>query len=286
MIEAAASLSLSAAQLIAWAEDELVSVTDTARLEAELLLAEAAGINRAAVMAQPGRKLSLEQASWLEAAVARRSRSEPLAYIVGCKEFYSLRLSITPDVLVPRPETETLVDAVLERRLLSGAKVLELGTGSGAIALALKHARPDLDITGVDCDEAALKVARANAVAHNLNVRWIRSDWYAAVARQRFDLLVSNPPYVPSRDPHFKRGLAHEPRVALDGGIDGLDAYRLIFADAKEHLASGGWLLVEHGFDQREAVTELAAASGWRFDAGIDDLSGLPRVACFRKAVS
>jgi len=286
MTAAAVSSPLSAAELMAWAEDELMSVTDTARMEAELLLAEVAGIGRAAVIAQPQRRLSFEQVSRLEAVVARRSRGEPLAYIVGCKEFYSLRLSICPDVLVPRPETETLVDAVLQRRLQAGTKVLELGTGSGAIALALKNERPDFDITAVDCDAAALAVACANAADHNLDIRWLQSDWYAAVAGQRFDLVISNPPYVPSLDPHFEQGLAHEPRVALDGGEDGLDAYRAIFGDAGNHLVPGGWLLLEHGFDQRQAVTDLAVASGYRLDAGIDDLSGLPRVACFCEAIS
>ena len=282
MSTAPASAVLEAGTLLAQAEADLCSVTDTPRLEAELLLAETAGITRAALMARPARSIGAADASRFEALVVRRCRGEPFAYLVGHREFYSLRLAVDPAVLVPRPETEILVDAALARLVKANGSVLDLGTGSGAIALALKHERGDLSITAVDCDDAALAVAQANAAAHALEIRWLKSNWYSAVASLRFDLIAANPPYVASGDTHFALSLAHEPRLALDGGADGLDAYRAILRDAHSHLVPDGWLIVEHGFDQREAVVELAEASQLRLDAVLDDLAGLPRVACFR----
>jgi release factor glutamine methyltransferase len=281
MIVAALPSSMTIADWAAWAEALLDPVTDIPRLEAELLIAESSGLGRASIIAHPDRVLNPDVASLLEALVTRRASGEPLAYIVGKKEFYSLSFSVGPAVLVPRPETETLVDAALERIPRDDAKVLDLGTGSGAIALALKHERPDLDVTAVDIDPAALEIARANAKAMGLAVNWLRSDWFAALGDQRFDLIVSNPPYVASDDAHFDQGLDYEPRIALDGGKDGLDAYREIFEHAKAYLAPNGLLLVEHGFDQREAVATLARSVGLRLETGIDDLAGLPRVAGF-----
>ena len=261
-------------------------MTDAGRLEAELLLADSAGIGRASVMAHPERRIDPEQARRLEAAVGRRRSGEPLAYILGSKEFFSLSLQVRAGVLVPRPETELLVEASLERLTGKGARLLDLGTGSGAIALALKAARPDLSVTAVDFDRSALDVARANARQLGLEIRFVESDWFSALPGEYFDLVVSNPPYVSSTDRHFESGLAFEPRVALDGGPDGLDAYRRIFADVSEHLATNGMLLVEHGFDQREAVVELARAEGLSVEATLDDLAGLPRVASFRGRAS
>lgn len=273
--------SLTTADLVAWAEQKLEPVADTARLEAELLLAETAGLQRASVIAHPERTLSFEQAALFESLVARRSQGEPLAYIVGHREFYSLSLQVGPDVLVPRSETETLVDAALERIPGPEARVVDLGTGSGAIALALKAERPDLQVTAIDADAGALAVAKANAEALGIEVAWLESNWFAALTGQQFDLIVSNPPYVASGDAHFDQGLRHEPRIALDGGRDGLDAYREILGSARAYLAPKGWLLVEHGFEQRSALKDLAQASGLRLEQGIDDLAGLPRVACF-----
>lgn len=273
------------AELVRSVSGRLAAVTDTARLEAELLLAESSGLGRAALIARPDQQLEAGQIEWLEEAVARRERGEPLAYVVGNKEFYSLPLSVSPAVLVPRPETELLVDAALERLGRAAARVLDLGTGSGAIALALKSERPTLDVTGIDCDCAALAVARKNADTLDLDVRWIASDWFAALAPgERFDLIVSNPPYVPAADPHFATSISHEPRLALDGGVDGLDAYRAIFTAAGAFLAPGGALIVEHGFDQRDAVIALAEANGFRLESAWDDLAGLPRGACFTGA--
>lgn len=281
-----AEAPVTAAELVAWAEAEIASVTDAGRLEAELLLADSAGIGRTSVMAHPERRIGPEQASRLEAAVERRRRGEPLAYILGSKEFFSLPLQVTASVLVPRPETELLVEAALARLTREGVRLLDLGTGSGAIALALKHARPDLTITAVDCDRSALEVARANARRLDLEIRFLESDWFSGLAGQRFELIVSNPPYVASADRHLDTALAFEPRVALDGGVDGLDAYRRIFADVSQHLAPDARLLVEHGHDQREAVVGLARAEGLSLEAVLDDLAGLPRVASLRGPAS
>jgi len=285
MSEAATMSQVTIGALLRSIAARLAGVTGTARLEAELLLAEFAGLGRAALIARPEQGLDREQLARLERAVCRRERGEPLAYVLGRKEFYSLSLAVGPAVLVPRPETESAVDAALERIGQRQARVLDLGTGSGAIALALKAQQPRLDLTGIDRDPAALAIARHNARALGLEVRWLESDWFTALAPgERFDLIVSNPPYVRSADPHFGASIAHEPRLALDGGADGLDAFRLIFAGAGAHLVSGGALIVEHGFDQREAVIALAESQGFRLESAWDDLAGLARGASFSES--
>lgn len=275
--------SLTAGDLVGRSAEQLAAITDTARLEAEILVATTAGLQRSSVIARPERPLSQDTVRRVAMAVARRLRGEPIAYILGRKEFYSLPLAVSADVLVPRPETETLVEAALDRLPRLGSRVLDLGTGSGAIALALKHARPDLDVTAVDSSRAALAVARANGAALGLEVDWRLASWFEAVVGERFELVVSNPPYVASADPQFDAALAHEPRVALDGGPEGLDAYRCIFRSARSHLAPKGRLIVEHGFAQRDAVVLAAVGAGLSCEACLDDLAGLPRVACFRE---
>ena len=271
----------SVGELIARAEAALVAASDTPRLDAELLLAASAGLDRAAVIAHPERRLGREAADGFEAAVARRRAGEPLAYIVGCKEFYSLSLEVSREVLVPRPETERLVEAAFGTLRETDRRALDLGTGSGAIALALKHERPDLEVTAVDRSASALEVARRNARALGLEVYLSQSNWFSALGRQRFDIILSNPPYVPSGDPHFERGIGHEPRIALDGGADGLDAIRAMLREAGEFLEPGGRLLLEHGYDQREAVVEIAAGHALVLTGAHDDLAGRPRVVCF-----
>lgn len=263
--------------LLAWAERELRRVSDSARLDAELLLADSAGIARAAVIAHPERFVGETEARKLAAAVARRSRGEPLAYITGRREFYSIDLSVDASVLVPRPETELLVEHALVGLPAENASVLDLGTGSGAIALAIKRERAGCEVVGVDVCASALAVARANAARLGLDVQFLESDWFAALDGKGFDAIVANPPYVASGDPAFA-GLVHEPRRALDGGPDGLDAYRQIFARAPAHLKAGGALLVEHGADQRAALTDMAPAAGLAVAAIVDDLAGLPRL--------
>ena len=180
-------------------------------------------------------------------------------------------------MLIPRPETELLVElALVAIEGLAGPAVLDVGTGSGAIALAVKRARPDAQVTASDASAAALGVASANAARLALDVRFVESQWFAALGAQRFDVIVSNPPYV--RSAEVTGALAREPRLALDGGADGLDAYRQILADAGPHLTPAGALLLEHGDDQRAALRDVATAAGWRVVAMHDDLAARPRV--------
>jgi release factor glutamine methyltransferase len=273
----------SIAQLLAVAEQDLVPASVAARLEAELLLSMSTGSNRATLLAFPERAVSVESVALFRSAIERRARGEPLAYITGEKEFYALQLRVSPDVLVPRADTEVLVDVALQHLDAEPhASVLDLGTGSGAIALALKQQCPSAQVTAVDCDAAALAIARGNALRLGLEVRFVESHWFEALQDERFDLTVGNPPYVPSRDPHFAGPLKFEPRVALDGGNDGLDAYRAIFAAASLHVTARGLLLLEHGYDQRHALLELAAAHGFEVRQAHEDLAGIPRVAVFR----
>jgi release factor glutamine methyltransferase len=264
-------------ELLAWAERELRPVSDSARLDAELLLADSAGMARATLIAHPDRFVGETEALRFAAAVGRRSRGEPLAYITGRREFYSIDLAVDAAVLVPRPETELLVEHALLGLPAANARVLDLGTGSGAIALAIKRERPDCEVIGVDSSAAAVAVARANAARLGLDVAFLESDWFAVLDGERFDAIVANPPYIASGDPAFG-SLAHEPRAALDGGPDGLDACRAILAAAAAHLKPGGVLLVEHGAGQRAALAALARASGLAVAAVVDDLAGLPRL--------
>jgi len=219
------------------------------------------------------------------ALAARRREGEPLAYILGEREFYGLELRVTPAVLIPRPETELLVELALARLPANaGVRVLDLGTGSGAIAVALAKRRPHARVTAVDVDYAALGVARANAKRHGVNVRFFCGDWFGALPGESFDLIVSNPPYVAAGDPHLGMGdLCFEPQRALVGGADGLDCIRAIVTKAEAHLHSGAWLLFEHGYDQAEACRALLEAQGYEEVQSWPDLAGIPRVSGGKK---
>lgn len=205
----------------------------------------------------------------------RRSRGEPVAYLLGRKEFYGLELAVNPSVLIPRPETELLVDLVLERE---PASILELGTGSGAIALAIKRQRAAARVVAVEASAAALAVARRNAIKHSLEIEFRHGIWFAPVAGERFALVVSNPPYVASGDPHLA-DLKYEPWQALVAGADGLDAIRWIVRGAREHLAPGAWLLLEHGSEQERAVRDLLIEAGFEAVSTWPDLAGIARVS-------
>jgi len=249
-------------------------------LENRILLCHALGLARVALITQSERALTGGEAARLEALLRRRLAGEPIAYIVGRREFFGLPFQVGPGVLIPRPDTELLVELALAR-LPPGAHMLDMGTGSGAIAVACAHSRKDARVTALDLSEDALAIARANAAANGAAVRFLRSDWYAAVAGERFALIASNPPYIAAGDPHLAEGdLRFEPVGALTDGADGLSALRRIVADAPHHLESGGWLLLEHGYDQAAAVRELLAARGlqevqsWRDLAGIERVSG------------
>lgn len=251
-------------------------------LETRILLMHALGLTRVQLITQSERCLTAEEAQRFTALVQRRIAGEPIAYITGQREFFGLPFSVTKDVLIPRPETELLVELALERAP-HGARVLDLGTGSGAIAIAIAHSRPDLQLTALDSSAAALAIAQQNAV-HNLPaqaVRFLHSDWYRALtADEQFELIISNPPYIVAGDTHLRQGdLRFEPIGALTDHADGLSALRTIVKDAAAHLVAGGWLLLEHGYDQSAAVRELLIAEGYRQVQSWRDLAGIERAS-------
>lgn len=254
-----------------------------ARLEAQALAAHALEVSRTWLVAHGRDRLAAELQDKVEALFRRRCQGEPVAYIVGQREFYGRPIRVSPATLIPRPETEHLVEAALQRAP-QNARVLDIGTGSGCIALSLKLERPDLMVTAVDVSAAALGIARANAAELNAEVEFIESDLFTALDGRRFDLIASNPPYVPEADEHLSQGdLRFEPPNALASGPDGLDAIRLIVDQAKAHLAPGGWLLFEHGYDQGEAVQDLLKAAGYGEVFLEQDLAGQPRVSGGRR---
>jgi release factor glutamine methyltransferase len=242
--------------------------------EARLLLAEATGFSQASVIAFPEKELPDDAQRRFLGFVERREKGEPIAYILGRKEFYGLDLAVTPAVLIPRPETELLVDLALERRF---ASFVDLGTGSGAIALAVKKHRPRARATAVEASAAALVIARRNAVRLALEVDFRHGRWCEPLRDERFDLIVANPPYVAEQDPHLP-DLAFEPREALVAGPDGLDALAEISRQAPGHLELGGWLLLEHGMGQDEAVRGLLEGAGLEEVQTWPDLAGISRI--------
>jgi release factor glutamine methyltransferase len=249
------------------------------RLDAQWLLGHRLQRDRAWLIAHGDAPLAPAQADGFAADCRRRAAGEPLAYLVGERGFHGLVLEVTPAVLVPRPDTETLVDWALERlQPLGGApRVLDLGTGSGAIALAVAHAHPAARVTGTDLSAAALAVAQANAQRLGLAAGWAQGAWWQAVeAGARFDLVLSNPPYIAADDPHLA-ALHHEPLLALSPGGDGLDALRQVIAGAPAHLVPDGWLLLEHGWDQADAVTGMLRRSGFQAIETRLDLGGRAR---------
>jgi release factor glutamine methyltransferase len=253
-----------------------------ARLDAQLLLLDALGRSqheRGWLLAHDDDVLGSAAAAAFRAACERRAAGEPVAYIVGVKEFFGLPLAVDASVLVPRPDTETLVEWALDV-LRGGAmpaapRVADLGTGSGAIALAIKHAVPAAQVEAVDVSPTALDVARSNGAALGLAVQWHPGHWFEPL-EGRFDLVVSNPPYVRSGDPHLA-ALRHEPLSALAAGADGLEDLRVIVASAGARLARGGWLLLEHGWDQARDVRDLLAAARFRAVQSRTDLAGIER---------
>lgn len=249
------------------------------RIDAQLLLLHALGRarhDRAWLLAHDSDALPPEAARTFSLLCARRTRGEAVAYLIGEKEFYGLRLMVDARVLIPRPDTETLVDWAIDVLAgLAAPRVLDLGTGSGAIALAIQQARPDARVDAVDRSAGALEVARANARALGLPVHFVQSDWLAGAAGP-YQLIVSNPPYIAEGDPHLP-ALAHEPQDALVSGLSGLDDIRHIVRNASAHLAAGGWLLLEHGHDQAAAVRALLAENGFTQPKSHKDLSGIER---------
>jgi release factor glutamine methyltransferase len=255
---------------------------DEARREAALLLRHVLGVSEAWLVAHGGESIDPSHAANYRALIERRARGEPVAYLTGTRGFHELDLHVTPDVLIPRPETELLVDQALQRIPMDAdCAVADLGTGSGAIALAIAKARPRARVVATDASEAALQIADANAQRLGLrNVELAQGDWCAALGDLAFDLIVSNPPYIAEGDPHLQQGdLRFEPPAALTSGVDGLDAIRIIVRDARAHLRPGGWLMLEHGFEQGLAVRELLVAEDYTEIFTIRDLEGRERVS-------
>lgn len=251
------------------------------RLEAQILLCHVIQQPRAWLVAHDRDPLPPDQTAAFEMLLQRRLQGEPIAYILGEREFYSLDFKITPAVLIPRPETELLVELALERLPDDHpCRVLDLGTGSGAVAVTLALNRPQAEVVAVDQSATALEVARENAQRLGAGkLRLIHSDWYNALDGEKFDLIVSNPPYIADADPHLTQGdVRFEPLTALASGTDGLDDIRTIIRGASAHLKSGGWLLFEHGYDQAAACRELLAQAGFEQVTSATDLAGIARV--------
>lgn len=251
------------------------------RLDARLLLEHASGCTHADLLARPETPLSAAAWAQFAAWVDRRAAGEPLAYVVGEAEFRGRRFQVTPDVLIPRPETELLIELALDRLTSVGMpRVLDLGTGSGIVAISLALECSTARTTAIDLSPAALAVARNNAGRLGASVDFFTSDWFAAVTGERFDVIAANPPYVAAGDPHLTLdGLPFEPRMALTDGADGLDCIRRIVAGAPAHLLPGGWLLFEHGHDQGEAARNLLTQAGFKGTFTHPDLAGLDRVS-------
>jgi len=257
------------------------------RADAEILLAHVLGRPRAWLFAHGPDPLGEEPGERFDALLTRRRAGEPVAYLTGTQGFWTLDLEVSPATLVPRPETERLVEVALARIPLDAeARVADLGTGSGAIALAIARERPRATVVATDASEAAMQVAQRNATRNRLgNVVFRLGDWLAPIAGERFDLIASNPPYIAEGDPHLEQGdLRFEPPTALSSGADGFDALRTIIAGAPACLAAGGWLLLEHGWEQGAAVRALLHAAGFFDVETARDLENRERVTLGRTA--
>jgi len=269
-------------QIIRQATQQLAASSSSPRLDAEVLLMFVTGLTRTALITRAQEALLPEHEERLHALLARRARGEPVAYLTGRREFWSLDLCVTPDVLIPRPDTELLVEQALA--CIPGESewtIADLGTGSGAVALAIAKERPRCRVIATDASDAALAIAQANAIRLAIaNIEFRHGEWLDPLADEVLDMIVSNPPYIAEQDPHLTQGdVRFEPRSALVAGADGLSAIRVIACDARWHLRRGGFLLLEHGFDQAPAVRAVLVGQGYEAVATCPDLQGLPRVS-------
>ncbi len=260
--------------------EELTTSMD--RTDAVVIMSEVLGVNRAWIAANPMRILTEGEDARIDSLAVQRAMGQPVAYMLKRREFYGRDFAVDSSVLIPRPETETLVEAALAR-MAPRDTCLDLGTGSGAIAVTIACQRPESHIVATDVSPDALRVARANADRHHCGgrIEFLQGSWFEPVGARRFDVIVANPPYVADGDPHLGRGdLRFEPRHALtDGSADGLDSIRAIVAGAPAYLEGGGWLLFEHGFDQAEGAHALLEAAGFGSIVCLPDLAGIARVA-------
>jgi len=272
------------AALLYQATSRLNKTSDTPALDAELLLCAVCGIDRSAVTRDQSLVLTNRQRDFFSTLINRRAAGEPIAYLLQRKEFWSQELLVSPEVLIPRPETELLVEQALEHLPDQPCNVADLGTGSGAIALAIATERPNVQVTATDISQSALEVAMKNAVRLGVqNVTFQQGDWFTPLADQHYRLIVSNPPYVRVGDPRLEVGTLYEPVDALLSGYDGLDALRVICAAARRYLDHQGVLILEHACDQKIAVHELLSQGGFETIVCNTDLAGKPRVTWGRR---
>ena len=259
---------------------QLNHCSETPAVDCELLLCHVLDVERSYLKTWPDRELNSADQEQFQQLLERRMQGEPVAYLIGTQGFWTLDLNVSPDTLIPRPETELLVEAALELELPEKSKVLDLGTGTGAIALALASERSQWQISAVDLMPNAVQLASANCQRHQLdNVEIFQSRWFTEIPAQRFDLIVSNPPYIEDGDIHLTQGdVRFEPASALVSGSDGLDDLRLLIAESVDYLADGGWLIVEHGYQQGPAVRELFKQTGFAQVETRQDLNDLERI--------
>jgi release factor glutamine methyltransferase len=260
----------------------MLTASASPRLDAEVLLMHVTGLARTALITRAQELLPAEHEKRLHDLLTRRARGEPVAYLTGRREFWSLDLYVTPDVLIPRPETELLVEQALAHIPVDAEwTVADLGTGSGAVTLAIAKERPRCRVIATDTSEAALAIARANAIHLAItNIEFRHGAWLDPLADEVLDMIVSNPPYIAEQDPHLTQGdVRFEPRSAFVAGAEGLSAIRVIACDARRHLRRGGLLLLEHGFDQAPAVRAVLVGQGYKAVATCPDLQELPRVS-------
>jgi release factor glutamine methyltransferase len=265
-----------------WGRDRISACSETARLDAELLLAFCLDKPRSYIYGRPEQELSESCWQKYQELVQKRLEPTPIAYLLGRREFYSMEFAATPAALVPRPETELLVELALEQIPIEATcRVCDLGTGSGIIAITLKKQRPLTSVYATDVDPDCLVLARANAVRHGAEIEFIESDWYQQLPRGMvFDLIVSNPPYIAANHPFLAQGdLPAEPELALTPGTTGLEALEQIVSHARDYLVSGGYLIVEHGYDQQATVADLLKAHGFGEIRCVTDYNGLPRTS-------
>ena len=273
---------VSIEQAIGSAKQRLIDadLTDTPQLDAELLLADALQKDRTYLFTWPDKTLTSEQNAIFENLLSKRILGHPIAHIIGHREFWGLNLKVTADTLIPRPDTETIIESVLDLQLNADAKILDMETGTGAIALALKSERPNSHVSALDFSLKALEVAKTNAHDLNLEIEFYHSDWFKAVKGLKYDCIVTNPPYIEEDDLHLKQGdVRFEPLTALTSGADGLDDIRYIIKQAKTHLHDNGWLVIEHGYNQADAIKSLFETEGYSHSKVVYDLGGNPRIS-------